>query len=135
MNDMKHIEVVGAIIIRNDKILCLQRNTHKYDYLSHKFEFPGGKIEANESKKAALRRELREELDLEIEIKNEFLKVIHSYPDFKITLHSYICEALQNEFILKEHISYKWLTFTDLKTLDWAEADLPIVAKLAEKGN
>lgn len=130
---MNHIEVVGAIIIRDEKILCLQRNTHKYEYLSHKFEFPGGKIEAAESKQAALRRELLEELEIEIEIEREFLSVEHSYPDFQITLHTYLCRAIQNEFTLTEHISFKWLPAANLKTLDWAAADLPIVAKLMEE--
>lgn len=130
---MKHIEVVGAIIIRHDKILCLQRNTHKYSYLSHKFEFPGGKIEPGESKEVALRRELREELEIDIEIESDFLTIRHSYPDFRITLHTFICRALQNKFTLTEHISYQWLTSADLETLDWAEADLPIVTKLMEK--
>jgi 8-oxo-dGTP diphosphatase len=131
---MKHIEVVGAIIVRTDKkILCLQRDVHKYPYLSHKFEFPGGKVEPDESKEDALRRELREELKLDIEIESAYLTVNHSYPDFRITLHTYICRALQKEFTLTEHIAYQWLTPAAINKLDWAEADLPIVAKLMEK--
>jgi 8-oxo-dGTP diphosphatase len=130
---MKHIEVVGAIIVRADeKILCLQRATHKYQYLSYKFEFPGGKIETDESKEDALKRELREELKLDIDIESDFLTVEHTYPDFQITLHTFICRALQKDFTLTEHIACQWLSPAELETLDWAEADLPIVAELKE---
>lgn len=128
---MRHIEVVGAIIIENEKILCLQRGIHKYEYLSNKFEFPGGKIEPGEEKTDALSRELREELEIDIEIQSEFLTVRHSYPDFEITLHTFICRAIQSKFTLTEHISHRWLAAAELETLDWAAADLPIVAKLA----
>lgn len=130
---MKRIEVVAAIVIEDHKILCLQRNTHKFDYLSHKFEFPGGKIEVGESSEAALSREILEELDLSVEIQRKFLTVDHKYPDFEITLHSFICRALGSKFTLKEHISYKWLSANEIKSLDWAAADLPIVAKLMEE--
>jgi len=130
---MKQIEVVAAIIIEGHKILCLQRNTHKFDYLSRKFEFPGGKIEIGETKEAALYREILEELDLRIEIQRKFLTVDHKYPDLEITLHSFICRTLDSKFTLKEHISYEWLEANEIKSLDWAEADLPIVAKLMEE--
>lgn len=130
---MKQIEVVAAIVIRDDKILCLQRDAHKFSYLSYKFEFPGGKVEFGETVEAALYREILEELDLSVEIQKKFLTVDHKYPDFEIILHSFICRALASEFTLKEHISYKWLKPSEIKKLDWAEADLPIVAKLMEE--
>ena len=130
---MKQIEVVAAIVIRDDKILCLQRDAHKFSYLSYKFEFPGGKVELGETVEAALYREILEELDLRVEIQKKFLTVDHKYPDFEIILHSFICRALASEFKLKEHISYKWLKPCEIKELDWAEADLPIVAKLMEE--
>ena len=84
---MKHYLVVAAIIRHGDKILCMQRNTSKYQYLSYKFEFPGGKVEAGESNETALLREIKEELDLEIIVENEFLTVEHEYPDFRLTMH------------------------------------------------
>ena len=127
---MKHVEVVAAIIVYDGKILCVQRNTNKYDYISLKYEFPGGKIEAGESKESALKREIREELHMDIEIKASFIKVEHDYPDFRLTMHSYICTCKKPSFQLTEHVDYKWLAKDQLLSLDWAAADLPIVLKL-----
>ena len=131
---MKQIEVVAAIIIYNEQILCMQRDKAKYDYISYKFEFPGGKIEDGETKTVALMRELREEMNICVQISDEdlFLTVHHTYPDFKITMHSYICHIESQEFIRKEHIEHKWVCVQGLKQLDWAGADIPIVQKLLE---
>tara|TARA_B110000908_G_C10260057_1_gene458529 strand:+ start:507 stop:902 length:396 start_codon:yes stop_codon:yes gene_type:complete len=129
---MKKIEVVAAIIQYNDEILCVQRPFSKLPYISNKFEFPGGKIEKGETKKEALKRELIEELDIEPEIGNLFLTVIHEYPDFELTMHSFICKTKSKKLILNEHISLNWLNNSELLNLDWAEADIPIVNKLIE---
>lgn len=117
----------------DDKVLCVQRDHGKYDYISLKYEFPGGKIEPSESKEQALERELLEELDLNIETEREFLTVNHQYPDFSVTMHSFICSALNSTLNLKEHIVLKWLNPENLSILDWAEADLPIVSKLMKE--
>lgn len=132
---MKHIEVVAGIIIYEDKILCMQRDANKYDYLSYKYEFPGGKVEPGETNSQALIRELREETEIEINISENdfFMTVTHQYPDFKVTMHSYICRVNSPEFIRKEHIDHVWLRRQDLDKLDWAPADLPIVKKLMLK--
>jgi len=127
---MKHIEVVAAVIYKGNKILCVKRGKHKFDYISLKFEFPGGKIELGETKEEALLREIKEELDMNIEIQKEFLTVFFEYPDFKITMHSFICACKSDVFNLKEHVEFKWLLNTELSTLDWAAADMPIVEKL-----
>lgn len=127
---MKHYEVVAGIIINDNKILCVQRNQSKYDYISYKFEFPGGKIEPGESKSQALSRELLEELNMNIEIEKEFLSVTHEYPDFKITMHSFLCNSKTTDLILKEHVDFKWLHKNEISELDWAAADLPIVEQL-----
>lgn len=74
---MNHIEVVAAIIYQKNKILCVRRGKHKFDYLSMKFEFPGGKIEKGESKEDALIREINEELEIKIEIQEEFLTALY----------------------------------------------------------
>lgn len=129
---MKKIEVVAAIIKYEDLILCAQRKTSTLDYISHKFEFPGGKIEDGESRKEALKRELIEELNIKPIIGDLYHTVIHQYPDFELTMHSYICETNSKEIILNEHISSQWLNKTDLLKLDWAAADLPIVHKLMQ---
>jgi len=130
MSTFKHYQVVAAIIINNGKILCMQRNLSKYDYVSLKYEFPGGKIDPGETKEMALSRELREELDLEVEIEKEFLTVEHEYPDFKITLHSFLCKSPTDKITLKEHLAFQWLSINELDTLDWAAADIPIIKKL-----
>ncbi len=127
---MKHIEVVAAIIIYENRILCVQRNYSKYDYISYKYEFPGGKIEAGETKEDAIKREILEELNMDIIIQKEYITVHHDYPDFKISMYSFICSCVSNNLILSEHINFKWLSKQDLTILEWAEADIPIVTNL-----
>lgn len=127
---MKKIEVVAAIIKYQDLILCAQRKKSSLEYISEKFEFPGGKIEEGETKTDALKRELIEELNITPKIQELYLTVNHEYPDFELTMHSFICEVTTKEITLNEHISYKWLSKKELKSLDWAAADLPIVEKL-----
>ena len=126
---MKKIEVVAAILYFDNKILCVQRPKNKLSYISEKFEFPGGKIEQGETQKDALKRELFEELNSRTAIKSLFLTVVHEYPDFELTMHSYICEVETKELILQEHIAQEWLTLQELNKLDWAAADIPIVNK------
>lgn len=126
----KEIEVVAAIIIDNDKFLCTQRNKNKYEYISYKYEFPGGKVEPQETSEEAIIREIKEELDIEIKVRSKYLTVRHEYPNFIIIMHSFLCEMLTKKIVLKEHIDLKWLSSLELPSLDWAEADLPIVEKL-----
>ena len=127
---MKHHEVVAAIIQRGDEFLCLQRGPSKYDYIAQKWEFPGGKVEAGETQEAALAREIQEELGLVIQVDTPLLTVEHEYADFRITMHGLRCSALTHALTLHEHIAYTWLRRDQLHTLDWAAADLPLVAKL-----
>ena len=131
---MKKIEVVAAIIYFGNEILCLQRPKNKYDYISEKFEFPGGKIEDGETNEEALRRELLEELNISVKIKSFFLTVVFQYPDFELTMYSFICEVKTKELTLNEHIALEWLTLEYLEKLDWAAADVPIVNKLVTNG-
>ena len=126
----KHYTVSAAIIVENKKILCVQRNKGKYDYISYKYEFPGGKLEVGENEEDALKREISEELNLEIDVAEKFLVVTHEYLDFDLTMHSYLCKANTVQLVLKEHIDAKWLYKNELIELDWAAADLPIVSKL-----
>ena len=126
----KHYTVSAAIIVENKKILCVQRNKGKYDYISYKYEFPGGKLEEGENEEDALRREISEELNLKIDVAERFLEVTHEYLDFNLTMHSYLCKANTEQLVLKEHIGAKWLYKNELIELDWTAADLPIVSKL-----
>jgi len=128
---MKTIEVVAGVIQFEDKYLCIQRGASKFEYIHHKYEFPGGKIEAGESEEQALLRELMEELNIEIKSVIKKLKIVdHQYPDFRLIMHPYLCEPMSNNIQLKEHIDFKWLSVYDIHNLDWAAADLPIVTEL-----
>ena len=129
---MSIIQVLAAVIIKDNKILCTQRGEHKYDYLANKWEFPGGKMETGESQEETIRREIREELSMEIEPIKRVMSHIHHYADFSIELHTWICLQQSEKFELKEHQSSIWLTVSELKKLDWAEADVEVVNFLME---
>ena len=132
---MKHYEVVAAVIVFENKILCMQRGKAKFEYVSYKYEFPGGKVEAGEENHIALSRELNEEMDLDVTIseKDYLLTGDHTYPDFAITMHAYLCKVFTPDFVMKEHIDFKWLSASELGSLDWAEADKPIVKFLQKR--
>ncbi|NLN84315.1 MAG: (deoxy)nucleoside triphosphate pyrophosphohydrolase [Firmicutes bacterium] len=132
---MKKLEVSAGILMNNDQILCLQRGKGKYNYVSYKYEFPGGKLEQGESPAAALRRELVEEMHLNIKEADlgYFMTVEHQYPDFYLTMHSFTCNLDSRDFDLLEHIDYRWLNAEELGDLDWAGADWPIVQRLMEE--
>jgi len=120
------IEVSCAIIVNPEgKVLATQRSTIMP--LPLKWEFPGGKIEAGETAEACLIREIREELNIDIQIKNSLPSNDHQYPDKLIRLIPFICIQTGGEIHLKEHADYKWLNTDDLLNLDWAEADVGVV--------
>ena len=126
----KHYVVSAAVITHGPKILCVQRNKSKYDYISYKYEFPGGKLEEGESGEEAIVREIKEELNLDISVSTQYLTVEHEYPDFSLTMHSFLCTTDNPHPELREHVDAKWLERTELEQLDWAAADIPIVEKL-----
>lgn len=128
---MKSIEVVAAIIQFNNKILCVQRGENKLEYISKKYEFPGGKMEIGETKEETIKREILEELKMEITVEKEFLTVTHQYPDFILTMHSFLCSCNNPELTLTEHIDFKWLAKDELEQLDWAAADVSFINELS----
>lgn len=130
---MKQVQVSAAIIINNKKILCVQRGINKFEYISNKFEFPGGKVESSELPSDTAIREVYEELKMTISVEREFLTVNHQYPDFEVKMYSFICSTLTKELELSEHISFQWLDKSELKFLDWAAADIPIVDRLIKE--
>ncbi|MDN3670711.1 (deoxy)nucleoside triphosphate pyrophosphohydrolase [Echinicola jeungdonensis] len=119
------IAVTCALIIKDGLVLAVQRGTKMKMPL--KWEFPGGKMENGESEQSCLAREIKEELNLEIEIGDKLSEVVYDYPDFTIRLIPYICRIQSGELVLTEHRSHQWLEKEELLDLDWAEADLPIV--------
>lgn len=125
----KHLEVVGAVILREGKVLAARRGESRYPYVAHKFEFVGGKIEPGESAERALEREVREELGARIEVERPFLTLEHEYPDFTITLHTFLCTLLSG-FHKTEHEALVWMPLAALDAAEWAPADAPAVAAL-----
>ena len=95
-----------------------------------KWEFPGGKLEPNETEIACIKREIREELNIEIEVVDRLTPSVHSYPTFTIKLIPYTANYLSGQLQLKEHHHYLLLNKNELDALDWAEADLPIVEEI-----
>lgn len=129
---MKHYNVTAAVLINNGEILCMQRGPSKYEYVAYKYEFPGGKVEKFESLEACLQRELKEEMGIVVEINSEhfLMTVEYCYPDFSITMHAYVCHVNTRDFIMHEHVDFKWLPKEKISELDWADADKPIVKRL-----
>ena len=129
---MKSIEVVASMIFREGKVLCVQRAEHEKEYVSLKWEFPGGKVDVGESRKEALVREIREELSVDIEVSEFLMTVEHTYPDFHLSMHVFKCVLDQGEISLNEHVALKWLSVDELNQLDWAAADVPVVKSLMQ---
>lgn len=124
---MKTIEVVAAIITHNDQIFATQRG---YGEFKDGWEFPGGKMEPGETPQQALVREIREELDTEIEVGSLVETVEYDYPNFHLTMHCFLCTIRSGELVLKEHEAAKWLTREELDSVDWLPADVKVVEKL-----
>lgn len=124
---MKNIEVVAAIIHKNDCIFVTQRG---YGEFKDRWEFPGGKVEPGESYESALVREIREELDVEIKVQDLFYTVDCEYPDFHLIMHCFHCVIVMGNIILKEHEDARWLKKEELRTLKWLPADQEVATKL-----
>ena len=124
----KHHNVVAAVIEVDGKVLCMQRGATRYAYTSHRWEFPGGKVEPGETPEQALRRELLEEMDLEVEVHEHLATVTYDYPDFTITLAAYRCTATETGFVMREHAASRWLPWDRLTTLPWCAADERLIA-------
>lgn len=122
----KHIQVAAALLFENGKVFATKRGDSPYPYVAHKYEFPGGKIEQGERGEDAVKRELKEELDMDVTVGGLYASQTFEYPDFIITLFVYECEMM-SAFLLKEHESYAWIAPKDLKTEEWAPADADIV--------
>lgn len=119
------INVTCAIIVFKGEILVTQRSEKMS--LPLKWEFPGGKLEENENDIDCVKREIKEELNIEIEVLKKLSNSIYDYGTFKINLTPFLANYISGEIILTEHKEYKLLNKADLLILDWAEADKPIV--------
>ncbi|MBR1959182.1 MAG: (deoxy)nucleoside triphosphate pyrophosphohydrolase [Bacteroidales bacterium] len=126
---MKTVRVVAAIIIRDGKVFATQRG---YGQWQGWWEFPGGKIEAGECPQEALVREIREELEAEIQV-GELIETIEwDYPDFHLTMHCFVCSLVSESMHLNEHEDSAWLTRETLHSVKWLPADEGLILKIKE---
>jgi 8-oxo-dGTP diphosphatase len=125
----KIIEVVAAIIQDEDKIFATQRG---YGEFKDGWEFPGGKMEPGETPQQALVREIKEELDTEIQVGELLDTVEYDYPAFHLTMHCFMCTVKSGDLVLKEHEDARWLTKDTLDQVDWLPADKDLVGKIKE---
>lgn len=125
---MKTIRVVAAIIVENDKIFATQRG---YGEFKGGWEFPGGKIEEGETPQQALVREIKEELDTEIEVGELVDRVEYDYPQFHLSMDCFLCKIKSGKLVLKEHEDARWLGRDELGSVEWLPADEGLVEKIA----
>ena len=126
---MKTIEVVAAIIRKGDRVFATQRG---YGEWKDWWEFPGGKMEAGETPKESLVREIKEELDADISIGRLLDTIEWDYPTFHLTMHCYMCSLLNDALHLNEHEAARWLRANDLSSVNWLPADeqlLPLIER------
>lgn len=124
---MKTIKVVAAIIMDGEKVFATQRG---YGEFKDGWEFPGGKIEEGETPQKALVREIKEELDTEIEVGELLDTVEYDYPKFHLSMDCFICKIKSGDLVLKEHEAAKWLTKETLDSVEWLPADEGLVEKI-----
>ena len=124
---MKTVRVAAAIIINDGKVFATQRG---YGEFKDGWEFPGGKIDAGETPEEALVREIKEELDTEVEVKELLETVEYDYPKFHLSMDCFICKIKAGELVLKEHEASQWLTKETLDSVEWLPADLGLIEKI-----
>ena len=124
---MKIIRVVAAIIIDNKRVFATQRG---YGEFKDGWEFPGGKIEPGESPEDAIVREIKEELDAEVEVIELLDTVEYDYPKFHLSMDCFICKVKSGDLVLKEHEAAAWLTKNILYSVDWLPADRGLIKEI-----
>lgn len=127
MRQMKVIKVVAAIMIQNGRVFATQRG---YGEFKDGWEFPGGKVEPEETPQEALVREIKEELNTVIEVGELLYTVEYDYPDFHLSMDCFICKIIAGDLELKEHEDARWLTTETLDSVDWLPADLDLIQKI-----
>lgn len=129
---MKTVKVVAAVITASNKngekiIFATQRG---YGEFKDGWEFPGGKVEPGETPQAALKREIMEELETEIEVGDLIETIEYDYPTFHLSMDCFWAEIVKGDLVLREHEAAKWLTKDELESVDWLPADLGLVEKV-----
>ena len=124
---MKEIKVVAAIIVKDGRLFATQRGYGDYkDW----WEFPGGKIEPGETPEQALKREIKEELDTEINVGDHLITVEYDYPKFHMTMGCYLCSVVNGKLTLLEHEAARWLGPDELESVKWLPSDIEVVEKI-----
>lgn len=125
---MKTINVVAAVIMKDGKVFATQRG---YGELKDGWEFPGGKVEAEESPEEALRREIREELEVEVNVGDLIDTIEYDYPAFHLSMKCYACTIAGGSPHLLEHEAARWLSADQLDSVAWLPADITLIPKIA----
>ena len=128
------MQVVAAIIIYKSKILALQRGFSNKSYISLKYEFPGGKVKKDETFLQALEREIKEEIDIEIDNPTLYFKSKFKYPDYDVSISFYTCQVKKLKINLNVHRDYKLLSIKNLREVEWLEADYNVIEFIEKKG-
>lgn len=125
---MKTINVVAAVIMKEGKVFATQRG---YGEFKDGWEFPGGKVEAGESPEEALRREIREELEVEVNVGDLIDTIEYDYPAFHLSMKCYACTIVGGSPHLLEHEAARWLSADQLDSVAWLPADITLIPKIA----
>lgn len=127
----KKIEVVGAVLINEDRVFAAKRGPGKS--MAGYWEFPGGKVETDETPEEALARELREELKIDVTVGEFIVTATHKADTAIVELSTYLCTIIEGVPVLTEHEEFRWLPVSELSDVEWAPADIPTVELLRER--
>ena len=128
---MKYVKVTAGVIIDNGKVLITRRAPK--ERFAGGWEFPGGKIEINETPQECLARELKEELNIKVTVDKLCTEINHDYDHISINLAAYYCNIIDGVIEISVHDKYKWIDISDLLTYDLLPADIPIAKKVMEE--
>lgn len=127
---MKTIRVVAAVIRSGNKIFATQRGYGDY---KDGWEFPGGKIEPGETPEDALVREICEELAVDVSVGELISTIEYDYPAFHLSMDCFWCSVQSGEIVLREHEAARWLTRTELDSVEWLPADMELIERIKEQ--
>jgi len=128
---LKRIKVVGAVLVHDGRVFAAKRGPGKS--MAGYWEFPGGKVEADETPEEALARELREELKVDVTVGEFIVTATHEAGTVVIELSTYLCTIIEGVPVLTEHEEFRWLPVSELSDVEWAPADIPTVELLRER--
>ena len=128
---LKRIKVVGAVLVHDGRVFAAKRGPGKS--MAGYWEFPGGKVEADETPEEALARELREELKIDVTVGEFIVTATHEAGTAVIELSTYLCTIIEGVPVLTEHEEFRWLPVSELSDVEWAPADIPTVEFLQER--